>query len=732
MSHWSFAASVPVLLLGLAIWVGSAWLCYANWRRSGVRKKVVWLESLRFLTITILTLTLLRPEFVRQLQRTTAPEVAVLLDASGSMQTRDVVLSNNVISRAEWINLQHEEQLWKPLEKNAKVLVEDFAAPLPATNASSSRTEEGTDLNLALEKVFQRQRNLKAVLLLSDGDWNLGKSPIGTATRFREQNIPIFSVAVGRETPIPDLILASVSAPSYGLFGEQISIPFKIQSHLPREVKTVISLLDTKGEETKKEVVIPPLGELQDAILWSPRSVGEAMLALKLPVEPDEGLPENNRQTFRINVRVETLKVLVVDSLPRWEYRYLRNALARDPGVEMHCLLFHPGMAPGGGNYYLSSFPGTKEMLSRYDVIFLGDIGVGQNELSEKDAELIKGLVEQQGSGLVFLPGRRGRQETFLKSVLKDLLPVVLDETKPGGIGLRNESTLMLSTLGKGHLLTRFDADEERNNEIWKQLPGFYWSAAVGKSRPGSEVLAVHSSLRNAWGRMPLLVTRSYGSGKVLFMGTDSAWRWRRGVEDKYHYRFWSQVARWMAHQRHLSEKEGIRLTYSPESPQAGETVFLQSTVLNAAGFPAEEGPVVGKITAPSGRSERLELTGLEGGWGVFKGSFTPQEGGKYKLSIAAEKHGRKLETEVSVNQPQREKQGEPVNSEVLREISRITRGAIGIPESAHQIIQKISLLPEPKAVEKRIRLWSSPWWGSLILLLLGFYWTGRKLAGMI
>ena len=134
MSHWSFAASVPVLLLGLAIWVGSAWLCYSNWRRSGVRKKVVWLESLRFLTITILTLTLLRPEFVRQLQRTTAPEVAVLLDASGSMQTRDVILSNNVISRAEWINLQHEDQLWKHLQKDAKVLVEDFATHLPATN----------------------------------------------------------------------------------------------------------------------------------------------------------------------------------------------------------------------------------------------------------------------------------------------------------------------------------------------------------------------------------------------------------------------------------------------------------------------------------------------------------------------------------------------------------------------------------------------------------------------
>ncbi len=99
-------------------------------------------------------------------------------------------------------------------------------------------------------------------------------------------------------------------------------------------------------------------------------------------------------QQFRIAVRSETLKVLVVDSLPRWEYRYLRNALERDPGVESHCVLFHPSLGPGGGRNYLTAFPGTKEQLQRYDVIFLGDVGVGEGELKESDVALIRGLVE--------------------------------------------------------------------------------------------------------------------------------------------------------------------------------------------------------------------------------------------------------------------------------------------------------------------------------------------------
>src|SRR5690606_27054125 len=143
-----------------------------------------------------------------------------------------------------------------------------------------------------------------------------------------------------------------------------------------------------------------------------------------------------------------------------------------------------------------------KEAIAGYDVIFLGDVGIGDNELTAAQAELIKGLIEQQSSGLVFLPGRRGRQSSFLESPLAELYPVVLDATKKEGVGLQNEAQLTLSTTGRRHLLTRFDSEENRNDELWKMLPGFFWSAAVEKSRPGSEVLAVHSSLRNSFGRM--------------------------------------------------------------------------------------------------------------------------------------------------------------------------------------------------------------------------------------
>src|SRR5262249_3965408 len=107
---------------------------------------------------------------------------------------------------------------------------------------------EGTELNRALDSALPPQRNLKTMLCLSDGAWKLGKCPLAAATRYREQNIPICAVAVGREKPLPDVAIESVSAPAYGLLGEQIIIPFRIRSALPREVKTTISLVDPEGE----------------------------------------------------------------------------------------------------------------------------------------------------------------------------------------------------------------------------------------------------------------------------------------------------------------------------------------------------------------------------------------------------------------------------------------------------------------------------------------------------
>src|SRR5712692_10729085 len=172
------------------------------------------------------------------------------------------------------------------------------------------------------------------------------------------------------------------------------------------------------------------MGRTSDSVLWKPTKTGDVTLTLEVPKHPDETYADNNRLSAPIAIREEKLRVLVVESYPRWEYRYLRNALSRDPGVEVSCLLFHPGLSKVGGGTkdYIRQFPSGLDELSKFDVVFLGDVGLEGGQLTEEQCRLLKGLVEHQASGLVFMPGMQGRQFSLLDTELEDLSPVVLDE----------------------------------------------------------------------------------------------------------------------------------------------------------------------------------------------------------------------------------------------------------------------------------------------------------------
>lgn len=730
---WSFSISLWTAVAGGAMLVVLVLLFFRG-AKGPEGRRLILPEILKLVTGCLLVFTLFRPEWVHTVRKTEKPSVAVLCDVSDSMNTRDVVTNQSqAVTRADWLAGKRAAEFWAPLKKRYKVDSTDFA-PTPAAAGGKTNEDYGTDIDLALEKALSTRDNLRAILLLTDGDWNMGKSPVSAATKLRMRGVPVFSVAVGSEKFLPDIELQGVVAPAYALMDERVSIPFTIRSHLDRDVNTVVTISDSEGVNASKEVRIPAMAQLQDTIFLTPRREGDQTFTLKIPAEKDEVITDNNAKEFRMAFRRETLKVLLVETLPRWEYRFLRNALMRDPGVDVKCLLLHgEGMSVGQGRNYIPRFPAGMDELSSYDVVFLGDVGIREGQLTPENAEMIKGLVEKQGSGLVFLPGREGKQSTIGSSVLRDLMPVELSSAKPGGFGSALESRLVLTSRGSGHLLTMLSFDPAGNAALWKQLPGFYWHAPVVRAKAGSEVLAVHSEARNEYGRIPLLVSRDCGNGKVLFMGTDSAWRWRRGVEDVYHYRFWGQVVRWMAHKRHLAAAEGMRFFFSPELPSRGERVFMHATVYDNSGFPLQqEARVTAQVTGPDGRAEQMHLTSDPGGWGVFEGSFVAAAGGKHEIVVKCDDPARQVKAEVLVATPKREQRGRPARGEVCREISSITQGQCGTVDDLEKIVAGIGVLPEAQPIEQRFRLWCHPAWIGLIVLLLTVYWASRKLLGAV
>jgi hypothetical protein len=391
-------------------------------------------------------------------------------------------------------------------------------------------------------------------------------------------------------------------------------------------------------------------------------------------------------------------------------------------------LLFHPGLSKvGGGRGYIQAFPSTMEELSQFDVLYLGDVGIGPRQLSVEQCRLIRGLVERQASGLILMPGLRGNHLTLLDTPLETLYPVTLDAAQPRGWGSRVAGQLELTTAGRRSLLTRLEDSKEQNARLWEMLPGFHWYAAVVRSKVNSQVLAIHRTQR-----VPLLVTRTYGTGKVLFMGTDGAWRWREGVEDKYHYRFWGQVARWMAYQRSMAAGELMRLYYTPDRPQVGDRVTFYANVSAAGGEPLQEGTVVVRITTPDGGTESVRLLPRGDQWGLFSNSFTLRQRGTHQLQLRCAENSASLDAVLDVQGNVREKLGRPARWDVLQEISDVTRGRLVEPEQSDELLGAISQLPDPPLEVRRLRLWCHPVWAATLVFLLASFWVGRKMVGAV
>jgi hypothetical protein len=715
--------------LSVAAVLFAAVVCVAAVRRSGYRPAYVGLEGLRFVVVCIAVVLLNQPEWVEEFRPEGKPSVAVLWDASRSMDTCDVVRPGGTrsapLSRREVIAPLADAASWSSVAGRFTIGIQSF---------SPSPSSSGTELYEPLSQAPDKFHNLRAIVLASDGDWNTGKPPVQAADLLRQKGIPIFAVTVGSPTRLPDIEVLSLDAPTFGVVGKSVRIPFTIESSLPREYVTTVTLRTSSGDELSKEVHIAPMGRTSDSLLWKPKAIGDFTATLDVPPNADETLVDNNRRTAPISVREEKLKVLVVESYPRWEYRYLRNALSRDPGVEVSCLLFHPGLGKsGGGNKdYIKQFPARLDELSKYDVVFLGDVGVGDGQLTSDQCRLLKGLVERQASGLVFMPGWEGREFSLFDTELGDLCPVVLDAAQPNGWGLRIPSHFELTDLGRRSLLTKLADSEDDNSEVWEGLPGFQWYAPVQRAKAGTEVLCVHKDVSNEFGRIPLLVTRTFGAGKVLFMGTDGAWRWRKGVEDKYHYRFWGQVVRWMAYQRNMAKGETMRLFYVPDQPQLHQTLTFDANVMEKSGEPLHSGRVTARITAPSGASETVRLASGGEEWGMFTGRFTPKEPGKHQIDLSCQETGAKLAASFFVQGEAVERPGKPARPEVLEELARVTEGKMVTVDQLQQVIQSLASLPDPPPMIRRSPLWSHPLPAACLVALLGLFWSLRKLIGLI
>ncbi len=445
-----------------------------------------------------------------------------------------------------------------------------------------------------------RNKNVAALVLLSDGQESGGVSTsLEVSRRLGLREIPIHVIGIGNPADPRDIRMVDLDLADVVLEGDTVPVDFRVaaEGFEGEEVRAELKLLrDDGGIEQRVDyyVSIGADGEVVPHRLeFTPRSPGRFLCKIELPYQNGELFSENNALEKPVTVVAQKIKVLYVEGPPRYDYRYLKNSLIRDPTMEAHCLLLEadpefpqessPGLKP------LRSFPRSREDLFHYDVVILGDIR--PDALTPRQMEWLTEFVEDQGGGIVFLSGQWFMPRRFLGSPLERLLPVELEEAD-GRSGAARDITesfhVELTPEGLDHPVMQLTGDSERNKELWqwqgrsdRTMPGFFWYQKVKKLKKGAVALAVHETDEHfTYGPRPIFAFQYQGRGRSFISLTDDTWRLRRLVGNRWFYRFWGQAIRFVGASRLLGPSKRYSVSVDPREAILGGEVNVLARLL--------------------------------------------------------------------------------------------------------------------------------------------------------
>jgi hypothetical protein len=778
-----FLAMPPLWVLALVILpatVAFAWWAYSGLHRLERPTRIV-LSSLRWLAVVICVVLLFQPAFETTKYRKTRNQVHVLIDDSASMARKDrypAPAQNE--SLAAWIPAQNigEETRADLVQR----VLEDPKGLLPQLRethdvrlfrvdgkptairsiseltARGNRTAIGNGLDLHLQSATGA--NLDAVIVVSDGRNNAGLDPVDVASNYGQRGIAVHTIGVGDPEPPRNAWLVGPPGPKEALREEQVSFDVTLRAEgLAGErarvelhgsldggafvpLATANDILPAPGESTKVRVV----HAFDEAGDWT----------LKFSLAPlnEESQLDDNEDIRFLRVNDERIRVLFIDDKPRWEYRYVKNALKRvDPSIEMQAVLFDA--SPRFEQEHskdlrpLKDLPRSRKEMLEYHVILLGDVPperIAPTEEGRRDwLNLLVQFVEF-GGGAGFLFGDAAMPERYRNTVLQDLLPVVLEDptwlanNKPP----RDKSfRARLENPLSPHEILLLQRDPAFNRRLWEQgLPGFYVYHPVQRAKPGATVLLRHPNDRNAYGNRPLAVVSPFPRGTTFFLATDETWRWRDPYAELYMDAFWRNVVRHLARGRLERRNDLLDLTLDKTLAETGDRVRVQLRVHDNELQPAvsNEQPIF--LRDADNKTQKRILRSVPGEPGLYQSSFTMAEAGAFSFLVFANENPADAvlaREDVLVRIPDQELADSSQDADTLR---RIAEASHGIDNSGRYVFlgDATSLVTDfkgRKSYETREDTMTRPVWDTgwsllLVLIVLGLEWLLRKRARLI
>ncbi|MBP1874130.1 hypothetical protein J2Z19_003854 [Ensifer adhaerens] len=489
-------------------------------------------------------------------------------------------------------------------------------------------------------------------------------------------DVPDINQKLGFDAPIHGLIsgrpdefdrrIEIVSAPRFGIVGEQQKLSFRVVDDGKAPGGTAEVTIRLNGNEIATEVAEP--GTDVPFSFTVPRG-GNNILEFAVNGVPGEVTETNNRAVHVLDGIRENLRVLLVSGEPHAGERAWRNLLKSDAAVDLvHFTILRPPEKQDGtpiNELSLIAFP-TRELfvdkISEFDLIIF-DRYQHRGVLPILYYDNIAQYVQNGGALLIAAGPEHAGNDSIAATPLSAVLPA-----NPTGVMNEKGFYPRLSDEGKKHPVTRGLEGAASEPPQWGR-----WFRTVDVDRP------LGQTVMEAADGKPLLVLNRVGKGRVAMLLSDQGWLWARGFEGGGpHVSLYRRTAHWLMQEPALEEEA---LT----ARAAGRTLEITRQTIEG-----DPGPAT--LTYPSGKTEELSLTQREPG--LYSAEVKTTETGLFEVA------NDELSTLVHVGNVDAPEFKAAISTEdKLRPWAEQTKGLVRRLASADGAIDLPSILPVRGAV---------------------------------
>lgn len=680
------------------------------------RRLAVTLTILRSTGLFLLFLLIGEPllSFIDRTQE--RPGIAVLLDNSKSMTIND----NAGDRKATLLQALRSDgiQALASIGSPSYILFDSHSRVLQSfAEDSLNFSGDATDLAAAFRTVqtLAATRNIRSIVLLSDGNSNLGSSPLFES---EELDIPLFTIGIGDSTEQRDMLIRKVVTNSVSYIGNRVPVhvTFKSSGYGARRVEVTVRdaerIHDRRFLELQEGTREYPL-----TLFVTPSQEGVQKFTVQVSKLPEELTDRNNSSGFFMKVLKSKMKVLLIAGAPNPDVSFVRNAFESDKNVELTTRVER-----FGGQFYEG--PLTPALLQGTDCIVL--IGY-PGSASPPDVVHQVENAANLGKGVFFIPSRTIDGSKLL--TFQSVLPFTL------------------LSFSRGEEQVFFHVPEaQRNNTIvkqvgaagtaarWEKLPPLFKLQAAIRSKPESEIIAF-TRIQNTVTSEPLLLSRSVNRRKSLALLGYGLWRWKISAEsdERFFEEFLGNAVRWLTTRE---DDRRVRVAPTKEVFSAQDPLEFTSQVYDDSFRGIDNAQVSVSVSRGSERYDYI-LSPL--GSGQYEGSFETLPEGDYTFQATVTAGGEKVGEDrgsFSVGGLNIEFQDTRLNKSLLEQLAARSGGVYYDPDDLKDLPHAIQSIPsfQPREVVRssEVELWNAQWSLAVLIAFFASEWYLRKRNGML